>query len=195
MTDKKFKGKVYLVHGWDGNPEEPMFKWIGDRFIEKGFEFIASKMPNPEEPKINDWLNKLKEVVNEIDGDTIFIGHSVGCQAILRYIETLDNIKIGKLFLIAPWMKLDQTTIEEEGEEVIEIARPWMEIPINFEKVRKACGEIICFFSDNDVYVPLSEEEFFKENLNAKTMVLSKRGHFDPHSGIKDLPEILEFIK
>jgi len=186
--------KAYLIHGWEGNPEEPMYKWIGEKLIEQGFEFIAPMMPNSEEPEINAWINKIKEIVKDLNEETIFIGHSIGCQAVLRYLETLKDEKVGKIILIAPWMKLDEQTIEEEGEEVKEIARPWMKIPIDFNKVKERCKEIICIFSDDDPYVPLSEEDFFKEKLNAKTIILEKRKHFDPGSGIKDLPEILEFI-
>lgn len=186
--------KVYLIHGWDGSPNEPMHRWIAGKCRESGIEFIAPEMPNAEEPKIEEWIGKMKEIVDDLDDESIFIGHSVGCQAVLRYLELIDK-KVLKIILIAPWMRLDEKTIEEEGEEVKEIARPWMETPIDFERVKKNCGEIICIFSDNDPYVPLSEENFFKEKLNAKTIVLHNRGYFDPSSAVKDLPEILEFLK
>ncbi len=188
------KKKIYLIYGWGGSPEEPMHKWIGEKAKEKDFDFIAPQMPNPEEPKISVGLNKIKEIVDNLDEQTIFIGHSVGCQAVLRYLETLENKKIGKIILIAPWMKLNEQTIEEEGEGVKEIAKPWMETPIDFEKVKKICSKVICIFSNNDPYVPLSEENFFKEKLNAKTIILKNRGHFDSSSGIKSFPEILEFL-
>lgn len=190
--------KLYLIHGWDGSPEEPMHKWIAEKTRERGYEVFNPLMPNPEEPKISDWLNKISEITNNgesIDEETIFIGHSVGCQAVLRYFEILENKKAGKTILIALWMKLDEQTIKEEGEDVVEVAKPWMETPIDFEKVKKACAEFICIFSDNDPYVPLSEKDFLKEKLNAKTLVLNNRWHFDPDSGIDKLPEILEFLE
>lgn len=186
--------KIYLIHGWDGSPEEPLHKWIAKKSKEKGFEIIVPKMPNPEEPEITTWVNKIKEIVNNLNKETIFIGHSIGCQAILRYLETLDNQQVGKVILIAPWMKLDEQTIKEEGEEVKEVAKPWMETPIDFEKIKNVCKNFICFYSDNDPYVPLSEKDFFREKLNARTILLSDKGHFDPSSGIKELPEILNFL-
>lgn len=187
--------KVYLIHGWGGSPKEPLHKWIGNKCKEKGLEFTSPEMPNPEEPKIEAWIGKIKEIAKEVDEEVIFIGHSVGCQAVLRYIETLNEKIMGKIILIAPWMKLDEKTIEEEGEEVKEIARPWMETPINFDNIKKSVGDIICFFSDNDPYVPISGELFFKDKLEAKTILLKNRGHFDSSSGVKNLPEILEFLK
>lgn len=187
--------RAYIIHGWDGSPEEPLHKWIKKKLEEKKFRVIAPKMPNPAEPKIKLWVNKIKKIADNLSEEDIFVGHSVGCQAILRYLETLKDKKIAKIILIAPWMHLDEQTIEEEGEEVREIAKPWMEIPIDWEKVNSCCNEIIAIFSDNDPYVPLSDIDLFKEKLNAKTLLLNKRGHFDPSSGIKDLPEIMEFLK
>ena len=91
-------------------------------------------------------------------------------------------------------MHLDKKTIEEEGEEVIKIAKPWMETPIDFKKIKSRCEEVIAIFSDNDPYVPLSNIDIFKKNLNAKILILNKRGHFDPDSNVDKLPEILKFI-
>ena len=187
--------KAYIIHGWDGSPEEPMHQWIKKRLEERNFEVIIPKMPNPAKPKISSWINKIRKVVNNLGENDILIGHSVGCQAVLRYIETLKDKKIAKAILIAPWMKLDKKTIEEEGEGVKEIAKPWEETPINWKVINNNCKEFIAIFSDNDPYVPLSNIELFKEKLNSKVLTLNKRGHFDPSSGIKVLPEILEFIK
>jgi predicted alpha/beta hydrolase family esterase len=187
--------KVYLIHGWDGSPEEPMLQWIKNKLEERNFKVIVPKMPNPSEPKINSWINKIRKVAGDLSEEDILIGHSVGCQAVLRYMETLKDKKVAKVILIAPWMYLDENTIKEEGEEVKKIAKPWVETPIDWKKVKIHCKEFIAIFSDNDPYVPLSNTNLFKEKLNAKILILNNKGHFDPSSGIKELPEILEFIK
>ncbi len=152
--------KVYIVHGWEGNPEEPMLQFIKKSLEQKDFQVIAPEMPNSEAPEINAWVGKLKEVVNELSSLDIFIGHSIGCQAILRFFETLsEDKKVSKCIFIAPWMHLDEKTIEEEGEEVVEVARPWVEIPINWEKVKIHCDNFIAIFSSNDPYVPLDNKK------------------------------------
>lgn len=187
--------KAYIIHGWGGNPEEPMHKWIKSSLEKEGYIVVAPEMPNPDVPKIKSWLNKIRKIVNNLNEDTLFIGHSIGCQAVLRYVETLEDKKVGKIILIAPWMHLDEETIKEEGEESANIAKPWVETPIDWFKVKKNSREIIAFFSDDDPFVPVSEENLFKKNLDAKTLILNKRGHFDPSSGIKDLPEIMNYLK
>jgi len=186
--------KVYIVHGWDGSPDEPLFVWLDKNLTENGYEVKRLSMPDPEVPVIEKWISKLKDEV-ALDENTILVGHSVGCQAVMRYLETQnENVRIAGILLLAPWMHLDQTTIEEEGEEVIEIARPWMEIPIDFEKVKKSSKKITAIFSDNDEFVPVSEEVFFAEKLGAKTIMEHEKGHFSPAENITELNSALDAI-
>ncbi len=59
-------------------------------------------MPSPSAPKIEEWVNKLKELVPNPDNETVFIGHSIGCQTILRYLEQLNlKTKVRKVVLVA----------------------------------------------------------------------------------------------
>jgi len=170
--------KVIIVHGWAGSPEEPLHKWLKKNLEEKGFEVNVLFMPEPETPKIKEWVDAIKENVPESNEDIYFIGHSIGCQAVLRYLQTIGNVKVGGVVLIAPWIHLDQQTIEEEGEESVEVARPWMETPIEWNKIKEVCDRFVCIFSDDDPYVPLSDEQIFKENLGAQTSVEHHKGHF-----------------
>ena len=186
--------KVYIVHGWDGSPDEPLFKWLDEKLTLGGFEVFRLAMPTPETPMIESWVKKLNEDI-DLDSETILVGHSVGCQTIMRYLETLpEETRIKGMVLLAPWMKLDQTTIEEEGEEVVEIARPWMETPINFNKVKMIAGKIIAIFSDNDEFVELTQKDFFQEKLGAQTIIEHEKGHFSPAENISELPSALESI-
>jgi len=185
--------KIYLIHGWGGSDSsEGWFGWLKEKAREKGFEIIGFNMPNADEPKIEEWISFMKENIKELNEETYFIGHSIGCQAILRYLETLSSDKkIKACIFIAPWMELDKNTIEEEGEEVVEIARPWMQTPINFDKVKEHTNNFLCILSDNDPYVPLSNKEFFEKKLEAKTIVKNNKEHFNE---TKEIPEILDFI-
>ncbi len=50
-------------------------------------------MPNTAEPKIETWVPFLEKLVGKPDKDTYLVGHSIGCQTILRY---LDGLKEGE---------------------------------------------------------------------------------------------------
>src|SRR3990172_10409510 len=185
--------KIILVHGWEATSKSDFFPWLKGELNKRKIWNYFPNMPNTEEPRIHEWIPFLQKNINnkELGKDTIIIGHSIGCQAVLRYMETLPkNVKIDRCILLAPWMKLDEETINEEGDEVVEIAKPWMETPIDWKKIKVHCNNFICIFSDNDPYVPLSNKELFREKLNAKLVVLHDKYHFDMGHGILKLPEI-----
>src|SRR3989338_9979702 len=96
--------KVYIIHGWEGSPDEPMLKWLAEEVRKIGFDAVAPAMPEPDEPKIETWVPFLQKLVGMPDTDTFFIGHSIGCQAILRFLETLsEDTRIGGAIFIAGW--------------------------------------------------------------------------------------------
>ncbi len=186
--------RVYIVHGWEGSPEEPMHKWLKKQLEEKDFKVFALKMPDPSLPRRDKWIDYLNKTIKNSDENTYFIGHSLGCQTILRWLEQLpDKNKIGGVILIAPWLDLDKKTIEEEewSKAEFEIAKAWFE-PINFSKCLKYCKKFVCIFSDNDPYIPLSKTKIFKDKLNAEIIIEKNKGHFDISSGIKDNPVALK---
>ena len=186
--------RVFIVHGWEGNPNEPMLAWLKRELEKRDFKVVNPKMPHPITPTIKDWINHLKKVVKNPDKHTYFIGHSIGCQTVLRYLQIL-NKKVGGCVLIAPYMHLDEQTIKEEGEEVWRVARPWMETPIKWKKILSNLNKkTTCIFSDNDPYVPLTDSKLFKKNLNAKIIIEHNKGHFAPFNKINKLPSALKEI-
>lgn len=174
------KKRVFIIHGWEGSPAEPMHQWLKNELEEKGFEVTVPAMPDPETPRIPDWLEKIGKVVGEPDENTYFIGHSIGSSAALRYVASLDA-KIGGILSIAGWFGLRNIEPEEET-----VARPWIDTPIDFEKVKTNSKQIVAILSDNDPFVPLEKtKKIFEERLGAQVIVEHNMGHFDPDSGIE----------
>jgi uncharacterized protein len=183
--------KLYLIHGWGGSPDnEGWFSWLREECNKRGIELIIPEMPNTDAPKIDEWLGKMKEVVVDLNEDSYFVGHSIGCQAIMRFLELLsDGAKVGGVIFIAGWFDLIEECYQNEEERAI--AKPWIEIPIDTEKVKQHSDEFFAIFSTNDDCVPLSDSELFKNKLNAEIIIKEDEGHFNE---TKEINEIIEFI-
>ena len=150
-------------------------------------------MPEPLHPKIDVWMEFLKRQVEAPDEHTFFVGHSIGCQTILRFLETLPgNAKIGGAVLLAPWIHLTDEAYETEEDS--EIAKPWIQTQLLWDKIRSHSGKFVAIFSDNDPLVPLSDSKIFEEKLGTKTIVEHAKKHFSGSSGIKELPSLLEAV-
>jgi len=181
--------KVIIVHRWDGTPESDWYPWLKRELESKGFEVIVPEMPETSEPSIENWVDHLRIVVGSVDEETYFVGHSIGCQTIMRYLSSLSDVKIGGIVFVAGWFNLDNL----EGEEVVAIAKPWIETPIDFAKVRNKTNKITVFLSDNEPYGFVDENaSIFEDKLDAKVIIESEKGHFIEDDGITEVPEVLE---
>ncbi|MDD5133313.1 MAG: DUF1749 domain-containing protein [Candidatus Nanoarchaeia archaeon] len=182
--------KVYIIHGWGGNPKEGWFPWLKKELESKNYKVFIPEMPNTEEPEIKEWVSYLKKLVKP-DNETYFVGHSIGCQTIMRYLESLpEKIKVGKCIFVAGWFNLNSLS-----EEEIETAKPWLETPIDYKKVLSHTNKITAIFSDNDDYVPLTDSEIFKNKLKTKIIIEQGKGHFSGEDGIKKLEIVLNEFK
>ncbi len=186
--------RVFMIHGWGGTPESDWFIWVKKELEKKGFEVIAPLMPDTKYPKIKSWINFLRQEVGKVDENTYFIGHSIGCQAIMRYIENLNpNERVGGVIFVAGWFNLTDETWDEDYTK--EIAMPWIETLINFNKIKKHTSKFIDIYSDNYPYVPLTDSKIFKDKFNAKLVVLKNKGHIAGEDGVKEFPILLnEFL-
>ncbi len=185
--------RVFIIHGWDGSPEEGIFPWLKKELQNRGFAVFNPSMPDPLKPKIKIWVEFLKKQVGTPDENTILFGHSIGVQTILRYLESLpENTKIGGAVFMAGWVHL--TDEAYEVEEDVEIAKPWLKTPLDWNKIKSHSNKFICIFSDNDPLVPISDAEIFKSELGAKIIIEHGKEHFSGDSGIKELPSALDSI-
>ena len=182
--------KVYLIHGWGGSSEGAWFDWLKEELPKKGFEVHAFDMPETDSPKIETWIRYLEEKIHigDIDEQTYFVGHSIGCQTIMRFLEKLHkHKKIGGCVFVAGWFDL----INLEPKEMV-IAHPWINSQIHFERILDHCNNFLAIFSDNDPNVHLDEIKKFEKDLGAKIIIKKKQGHFNE---VDKIPEILEFVK
>jgi len=187
--------RVIIVHGWNGSKFAPMLHWLHTQLTSRGYEVHAPEIPGSEYPKIDIWVKTIAHVVGNLDRNTLFIGHSLGCQAILRTLQTFAfDENAGGMVFIAPWIKLKPGVVENEGAKSVAIARPWLKTPIDFTGIKRHTGPVVALFSDNDPYVGLDQEKFFKKELDAETIILPERGHFTIDDGVLKLPEALNAI-
>lgn len=148
-------------------------------------------MPDTDKPKIESWLAVFNSAVGIPDINTIIVGHSLGGNLAVRFIDQLpEEMIVGKLILVAP--ALDE--ISEITEEEKAIYKPWRENVINFEKVKWQTKEIVAFFSDNDRWIPLETEKLVREKLGGKVIIESGKGHFGDDDGVTEFPALLEEI-
>lgn len=196
--------RVFIVHGWGGSPKKDWMPWMARELKACGFEVHVPRLPLSATPRIHKWVPALAAAVGTADSDTYFVGHSMGCQTIARYLSTLPKeTRIGGAVFVAGFFKR-LTGIEEDvkGEGLANAAKnipaliqaaqkivtEWLDTPLDLEVVRSHLPKSIAIFSDNDLYVPLDNQDAYREKLQSEILIEHGMHHFDGDSGITELP-------
>lgn len=168
--------RVIIVHGWGGSPESDFLSWAKEELEKKDYEVITPAMPDPNYPKIETWIPYLAEAVGIPRETDILVGHSMGCQTIMRYLETLSNDqKVDRVILVAGFVEL----MGLESDELA-IRDAWLNTPLNLNKVKTKANTFIVILSDDDPLVPLDiNKKVFEEKLGAEIIVEHNKGHFN----------------
>ena len=181
--------RVFLIHGWEGYPEEGWRPWLRKKLEDKGFEVIVPAMPDTKKPTIEVWLPFLRNLVEKPTKDDFFVGHSLGCITILRFIEHLkEDEKVGGAVLIAGFgADLNYNGYNHE-------LATFFNATINWAEIKKHCSKFVSIQSSNDPFVSIENNELFKLMLDARTVVVPDMKHFSGGYGIIELPIALEYV-
>ncbi len=186
--------RVFIVHRWDGIPQSDWYKPVAGELRQKGFQVLIPEMPNTSKPEIDAWVSHLSKAVEKLDKNTYFIGHSVGCQTIMRYLEKApQEARIGGCVFVAGWFNLTNL----ENEDVEKIIQPWIKNKINLQKVKEHINKTTVILSSNEPYGFVEENaEIFKEKLGANIIIEKNKGHFTEYDGVTEMPAVVrELIK
>ncbi len=177
--------RVFLIHGWEGYPEEGWRPWLKEKLEKEGFQVTVPAMPDTVHPQMQAWVEHLAKIVGTPDQDCYFIGHSLGCITILRYLETLEeNQKVGGVVLVAGFS--DDLGYKELSSFFVK--------PIDWQKIKSHCSKFIIIHSTDDPLVPVRYADILKEKLNAEIIIEQGKKHFSGDDGITELPSTLESI-
>ena len=133
-------------------------------------------------------FEKYREFVN---GNTVFIGHSMAPAFILSILEGLQlNEPVKASFFVAAWVG-NLGLPEFDG-----INRTFMERDFDWEKIRRSCQSFRLYASDNDPYVPLPMGKELAEKLGAgaEIKVIKNAGHFNEKAGYLEFTTLLEDV-
>lgn len=180
---------LVMVPRWAGRPNTDFYPWLTEKLRQPPEPFTSVRtldMPTPAAPTIPGWASALTAAVGPVpEASTVFLGHSVGCQAILRYLATLPpgHTVEGVLF-VAAWF---------EVEKPWDTLRPWLDTPVDLARARAAMRQCMVLLSDSDPFTPdwRRNTRLWEERMGAEVHVIPGARHFNnPHE-----PAVLEALR
>lgn len=176
------KTNVLICHAYKTLPNKLWYDWLKKQLVELGYEAVVLEFPAPEAPIEQEWVNTIKNA--HADNSVILVGHSLGCRAVLAYINQY-KVKIDKIVLVAPpqyWEGITDTRppLKAYVEGMQEI---------DYGLVKSLVNEAHIFFGTNDHILSQKDLEFFKKKFGEKVSVHASDtyGHYD----VEEIPEML----
>lgn len=189
-TDSKGKKQVYIVHGFAANANKHWFNWLKTELEkDKNISVKVLNMPNSEAPNLQEWLNTLKKEAGKVDENTYFVGHSLGCITILRYLSSLDSknaLKIGGVVLVSGFY---------EKLKILPQLDSFVSVPLDFERLSKVINERFVISARDDEIVPTTLSNNLADKLQATFIQTPKGKHFMDREGVTTMPLVLFLLQ
>ena len=179
------KKQIYIIHGYDASPQSHWFSWFKEKM--RGLaEVEILKMPTPQTPKLNQWLETMKQNVN-LGENSFIIAHSLGTITSLNFLSGLANLpKLGGLVLISPF---------DEPIKEFAILDEFCEPQIAYEKIKSATNFIKVIAAKDDYIVPCELSLKVARNLGVTPDIFEKGGHFLGADGFSEFEFMLNLFR
>ncbi|MEY4993548.1 MAG: hypothetical protein RIS82_670 [Actinomycetota bacterium] len=184
--------KILIMHGWTNRRQEGVWqRKLASSLRQQGHQVIYPQFPNTDAPVLEEWqellLAELDLLAEAGEGETIVIGHSLGC---VNWIQAAADGKIkqpvDRLLLVAP---ADPDLLGEvKGLKVNLKKRAVVEATLASAKSLTIVG------SDLDQWLPNGVQATFADPLGVHAVILEGAKHFSLTDGFSDWQGVLNWV-
>lgn len=175
--------KVLIMHGWT-NKRQPGHwqRHLATELRKQGHIVSYPQFPNTDAPKLEEWqdllaaeLGQLAEL-DDVDGETIVIGHSLGCVNWIQAAATGGVPKpVSRLLLVAP---ADPRLLGEVEGLNVSLADPAV-----VAAALASADSFTLLASDKDKWLPRGIQATYGQPLGLEPIILPGAGHLSLDDG------------
>ena len=187
--------RLCIVPRWSGTADSDFYPWLlAQPAVRAHFgDVLLPGIAQPEQPTIAAWVDSLVQITAGLGpgdlGRTYVLGHSVGCQAVLRFLErSSDDARVAGVLCVAGWW-----TVDAPWDSI----RPWIDTPMQLDRVRAAAGRVHVLLSDDDPFTSdwRDNERAWRERLGAEVRCVPGARHFNAAQEPAVLEALLALVR
>ena len=172
--------RVLVIHGWSNR--RPVDHWqrrLVASMRQQGHAVAYPQLPNTDTPVLDEWLEVITNeisMLNELDGEFIVVGHSLGCLTWLNAVN--DNAitnPVDRVLLVAP---ADPDLCADAATFQLDLHDDALR-----EKVHAASSSTLCVGSDSDPWLPRGVVNTFATPLQIPAVIVQGASHFAMEEG------------
>lgn len=187
--------RIVIVPRWSGHARVDWYPWIREQLADAPQHIEVVELPRPSAPVIDECIAALGSALGtdlQALRSTLLVGHSVGCQALMRYLASLEPGRSERshhpggptLLCVAGWWAIDSPwpTIE-----------PWISTPISLAPLRANTSRIVVLLSDDDPFTAdwRANQLLWEERLGAQVEISQGGRHFNA----SEEPAVLDLVR
>lgn len=140
---RRLSRSFLILHGLEGSGPDHWQTWLAGRLRERGERVSYPDLPDPCDPRPEEWLAALQTELAALEGERIVLCHSLACLLwLLNARAGASNVADRVLLVAPPWTeKVEQVVrFDPRGVTAADLAR--------------AAGETLMLWSEPDPYCP-----------------------------------------
>lgn len=172
--------RLAIVPRWSGRTDSDWYPWMRaqlDRRAPGAFSpVLVGGLVEPDAPQIERCRGAMMQLLGDdpaLLARTVLVGHSVGCQVVLHYLETLgEEARVAGVLCVAGWWSVD---------EPWDTIQPWIETPHDLPRIAAAAERFVVMLSDNDPFTAdhAANAAAWRERLAAEVVLERGAEHFN----------------
>jgi uncharacterized protein len=167
-----------ILHGLEGSGPDHWQTWLAGRLRERGETVRYPDLPEPFDPRPEDWLAALQPELAALQGERIVLCHSLACLLWLLNARSGASDVAERVLLVAP-------PCTDEVEAVVRFRADG----VTAADVARAAPETLMFWGEPDPYCPRGAGVAF-DGLFPQSRLFPGRGHLNPDAGYGPFPEV-----
>lgn len=179
---------AFIFHGSFGNSEDNWIPWLKTELEGLGYDVITPDLPTPQGQDLKNWLSEFSKYRNQINENTIMIGHSIAPAFIVDMLLEW-KIKVDSCYFVSGFYCL------LNDEKFDPVNKTFFVDDIDWNDAKMIANRKVCFYSDNDPYIPQTVAEWLADRINAEKIVINGGGHLNEKFGYLKFEQLLEKIK
>lgn len=178
------KVQVYILHGYNATPKDHWFPWLQQKLVDQGIQAQTLALPNPENPELSQWIDTLKQSIANTNDQTFFVAHSLGCIALLNYLNQLNhNTNIGGMILVSGFNQPVPNRL---------LLDSFVNQDIDIKTIVNMTQHRVMIASEDDPIVPFILSQQLSDDLSAMLIAVEQGGHFLGREGFTRLPIVYD---
>jgi predicted alpha/beta hydrolase family esterase len=172
--------RVLVIHGWGNRRQENHWhRRLVKALRERGHAVSYPQLPNTDTPVLGEWLEVIENeisMLNELEGEFIVIGHSLGCLTWLNAVKYgVIKAPVDRVLLVAPAdpeLCGDAATFQLDLNDLVLM-----------KEVHAASESTLFVGSDSDPWIPRGVVATFSVPLDLPATVVPGASHFAVEEG------------